>query len=109
MANEKNLEKRVPFVPNDPRINRVGRPKGSRNRSTIVREILDLIEKKINPITGKEEELTQEQIMTLAVLSKARKGDVKAYQALMDSAFGSPKQQTEVTNDGNLSIKIIRE
>lgn len=74
-----------------------GRPKGSRNRSTIVREILELLEKSKHPITGKEENLTQEEIMTLAVLNKARKGDVKAYQALMDSGYGAPKQQTELS------------
>lgn len=85
-----------------------GRPKGSRNRSTIVREILELLEETKNPITQKNEKLSQEQIMTLAVLNRARKGDVRAYQALMDSAFGAPKQQVEQSNDGNLIIKIIR-
>ena len=85
-----------------------GRPKGSRNRSTIIREILDLMEKKNNPITGQEENLSQEQIMTLAVLSKARKGDVRAYQALMDSAFGAPKNQTEITGEVT-TIKVVRE
>ena len=84
-----------------------GRPKGSRNRSTIVREILELMEEMKNPITGNQEKLTQEQIMTLAVLNKARKGDVRAYQALMDSGYGAPKQQTEIT-EGTV-IKVVRE
>lgn len=81
-----------------------GRPKGSRNRSTVVREILELLEKQKNPITGNEEHLSQEQIMTLAVLSKARKGDVRAYQALMDSAFGAAKQTHELS--GEISVPI---
>lgn len=83
-----------------------GRPKGSRNRSTIVREILELLEKQKNPITGKEESLTQEQIMTLAILSRARKGDVRAYQALMDSGYGQPKQQIEMSNEEGGVFKI---
>lgn len=106
MPNPENLEKRVPFEKDDPRINKEGRPKGSRNRSTIVREILELLEHQKNPITGKHEELTQEQIMTLAVLSKARKGDVRAYQALMDSSYGQPKQQIELSNEEEGVFKI---
>lgn len=81
------------------RINKEGRPKGSRNRSTIAREMLELLEKVRNPITGNTEELTQEQIMTLAVLAKGRKGDIRAYVALMDSAHGQPKQQIEMSNE----------
>lgn len=81
----------------DPSPNPEGRPKGSRNRSTIAREILALMEKMKNPVTGKEEKLTQEEIMTLAILKKARGGDVRAYQALMDSGYGQPKQQIETT------------
>lgn len=85
--------------------NPAGRPKGSRNRSTIVREILELMEKVKNPITNEEQQLTQEEIMTLAVLSRARKGDVRAYEALMNSGYGQPKQQTEITGKG---IQIIQ-
>lgn len=81
-----------------------GRPKGSRNRSTIVREILEVIENGLNPITNKHEELSQEQLMTLAVLVKAKAGDVKAYQALMDSAFGAPKQEIDNNLKGDLNI-----
>jgi hypothetical protein len=50
-----------------------------------------------NPITGEIENLSQEDIMTLALLNKARKGDVNAYKQLMDSGYGLPKQQVENT------------
>ena len=39
-----------------------------------------------NPITGEIEELTQEDIGTLALIKKMRSGDVRAYESLMDSA-----------------------
>jgi len=68
--------------------NPAGRPKGTRNRSTIVREWMEAIERAKNPITGETEELSQADIATLAVLKKARSGDVNAYRELMDSAFG---------------------
>ena len=64
-----------------------GRPKGTRNRSTIVREWLEATESMKNPITGQSEKLTQYDIITLALIQKARKGDVQAFKELMDSSF----------------------
>lgn len=76
--------------------NPAGRPKGSKNRSTIVKEILSLLTKLDNPITGKEEWLTNEQHMTISILQKAIKGDVNAYKALMDSAYGTAKDTMDL-------------
>jgi hypothetical protein len=78
-------------------LNPNGRPKGSRNRSTIARQWLEANEVIINPLTKKKEKLSQEDIMTLALINKARKGDVNAYKALMDSGYGAPTQQVEQT------------
>jgi hypothetical protein len=75
-----------------------GRPKGSRNRSTIARLWLETTQKAKNPITGLEETLSQEDLGTLAMVKKMRDGDVSAYKALMDSGYGAPVQQIEQTN-----------
>ena len=75
-----------------------GRPKGSRNRSTIARLWLETTQKAKNPITGVEETLSQEELGTLAMVKKMRDGDVSAYKALMDSGYGAPVQQIEQTN-----------
>jgi hypothetical protein len=69
-----------------------GRPKGSRNRSTIARQWLEVNQKLKNPLTGQEETMSQEDLMTLALIKKAREGDVSAYKALMDSGYGTPHQ-----------------
>lgn len=98
---EENLEKRVPFEPGDERINRNGRPLGSRNRSTIVREWLSVQQKVKNPLTGTVETLDQSDMMVLALISKARKGDVAAFKELMDSSFGKIKDVV----DTNISVK----
>lgn len=81
-----------------------GRPKGSKNRSTIAKYWLEAMQKIKNPINGKLEELSQEDAMTLAMINKARKGDVNAYSKLMDSAYGQAKQTNEVDVNGSLNI-----
>ena len=75
-----------------------GRPKGSKNRSTIARQWLEVNEDLKNPLTSEIERMSQEDVMTLALIKKARSGDVNAYKALMDSGYGSPLQQIESTN-----------
>lgn len=95
MANEDNL---TPFekgsIPNPN-----GRPKGSKNRSTIARKWLETMQNAKNPITGADEHLSQEDLITLAMIHKARKGDVAAYKQLMDSTFGMPTQQIDVQTE----------
>lgn len=51
-----------------------------------------------NPLTSEIEKMSQEDLMTLALIKKARDGDVQAYKKLLDSAYGQPIQQIEQTN-----------
>ena len=44
-----------------------------------------------------KELLSNEDMITLALIHKAKKGDVNAYKALMDSAYGGVKQNVEIT------------
>ena len=83
-----------------------GRPKGVRNRSTLVREWLEVKQKAKNPITGQTEELEQQDIMTLALIRKAREGDVQAYKELMDSAHGKVEQKTDITSKGQRRFEV---
>jgi len=75
-----------------------GRPKGAKGRATIARYWLEVNQNLKNPITGEQENMSQEDLMTLALIKKARDGDVNAYKALMDSGYGAPLQQIEQTN-----------
>ena len=77
--------------------NPAGRPKGSKNRSTVARQWLEVNQSLKNPLTGEQELMSQEDLMTLAIIKKAREGDVAAYKALMDSGYGQPLQQIEQT------------
>jgi len=78
--------------------NPAGRPKGSKNRSTIARKWLEVNQSLKNPLTSETETMSQEDLMTLALIKKAREGDVNAYKALMDSGYGAPIQQIEQTS-----------
>jgi hypothetical protein len=93
MANEENL---IPYKKGQSG-NPNGRPKGSKNRSTIAKKWLQVIQETKNPLTLESEELSQEDLITLALIKKAADGDVNAYKALMDSGYGSPVQQVEQT------------
>ena len=57
-----------------------------------------------NPITKKKELLSQLDIMTIKVINKAKAGNINAYNALLDRAYGKPKQYTEATINQRVTI-----
>ena len=77
-----------------------GRPKGSRSRSTIVREWLEANYKKVNPITGQTETLQIQDHLVISLIGKALKGDVPAFKELMDSGHGKIIDGLDVTSKG---------
>ena len=95
-ATEKQKENLKPVKPGEVR-NPKGRPKGSQNLKTILEKWLSAKEKIKHPINGKEVNLSQLDIITLAQLKEARAGNVQSFNALMDRFEGKPKQISEVT------------
>ena len=102
----------VQFSP-DYQPNNEGRPKGVKNRSTVARQILEMVAvlpdatfdkiKEVFPDIDKQ--MSAEQVATLVMLGTAiGKSDVNAYKAIMDSAYGMPKGEVEHT--GAISIII---
>jgi len=87
MANEENLKKRVPFVKNDPRINREGRPK-------LPTEIEIFAE-----IFAEEKEgVTALEAIIKVLRSQASKGNLKAIEMVLDRLFGKVKQSIDIKN-----------
>lgn len=79
----------------DPSPNPNGRPKGAKNRQTIVKEILELQHE-----TGQ----TYEYVATKAVADKATAGDVTAWDKLMDSAYGKLTDKVD-----NLNMNVAKD
>lgn len=86
--------------------NPAGRVKGAKTRATIARKWLEVAQTLKNPITNVTESMSQEDIMTLSLIKEAREGNVNAYKALMDSAYGAPKQDIDATVTGHIAIHV---
>lgn len=102
MANEHNL---IPAKKGEVR-NPNGRGKGVQNSKTRLLRLLELVQKKRNPITGEEEEFTVLELMDMQMIAKALKGDQRAYEAVVDRLEGKPKQTTDITADIKGSVQI---
>ena len=76
--------------------NPAGRPKGSKNRSTIIREILDLMIKTKDD-DGNDVWRTNEYLMVNSMVRKAiEKGDVSAFNAVFDNVYGKLKDTVDM-------------
>jgi len=89
--------------------------KGTKNRSTIVREIFDSISVldtfKFNDLLSKfphiKNDMSIEYLMTLIQVNKAIfEGDTKAYKVLMDSLYGTPIRQIDLDSQIKLEQDI---
>lgn len=95
-ATEKQKQNLEPAKPGEVR-NPKGKPKGTKNSATIIAKWLKAKEATVDPITKKQVKLSQLDIIVLQQLTKARKGDTTAFNALLDRMEGKPKQVSELT------------
>lgn len=79
--------------------NRTGRPKGSLNRKTLFDKWSEVKSKTKNPLTQKVEGLTQDDLVVLSLLDKAKKGDIVAIREWLDSRFGKVKDIVEIESE----------
>ena len=100
----------TPFQPGN-NANPNGRPIGSKNRSTIARKILEMkalykddalskLQEQYPEIT---KDTTVEEMMTIIQINRAiMSEDPNSYKAVLDSAYGAPKQDMDIR--GNVAI-----
>ena len=70
------------------------------NRSKIILDILSLEQKAFNPITNKEEDLNQWQLIVLSMLKKAKAGGVREAEWLSENGYGKLMKSVEVNQTG---------
>lgn len=99
-----NSENLTPFQPGESG-NPSGRPRGAKNLSTILKELLETDVE----IDGGEKHPYKNAIVT-KLLQKAAKGDIKAIQEIFDRTEGKAKQ--EIKHDGlvntPMQVEIIK-
>lgn len=83
-----------------------GRPKGSKDRATIVKKWLTAEVDIENPLTGKDQKISVEDAMVLAMAQAAIEDkNVAAYNSLKDELYGKLKDSHEST--GELLLKVL--
>lgn len=108
--NDENLK---PFVKGQSG-NPNGRPPGV-SRSTIAKRVLEMqmslpedVYEKIKTIYPEiKQKMSAEEIATIVqIINAISKGDTNAYKAIMDSAYGAPKQEIEGSFENNTPIQV---
>lgn len=102
-------ENLIPAKPGEVR-NPNGRPKGSRNRQTIIREMLEaVVDERFHgiPIIKPKDGETHFENIVAAQLAKAMRGDSVAFKELADSGFGKVKDVIE--HQGTLIGDVLKE
>lgn len=94
------------FHTNPERINKKGRPKGSRPLSKILEEML---EQPIDVIIdGQKIKKPFQEVIIRKLLKKANDGDIRAIQEIFDRMEGRPKQTMDHMTDGEpIRMNII--
>ncbi len=87
MAKLRGAKDGVPFQKGDPRINREGRPKKIPNLDMLLAELLD-------------DEDQSAKLILAALIEKAKDGDVRAAQVILDRAYGKPKESIDIVTNG---------
>lgn len=95
MVHENSLNNLNKPPKGSPKVPGSGRKKGTLNLKQVIQKWLSVkedIDPAQLPILRRRAKLTQLDIMTLKQVAKARNGDTRAYQELMDRGFGKPDQ-----------------
>jgi hypothetical protein len=95
MPNPENLEGQG-FHTDPNRINKEGRPKGTKNLSTILKAMLEEDVEVV--IDGKKERRQFQEVIIRKLLKKANDGDLRAIMEIFDRVEGKAKQEMNITS-----------
>jgi hypothetical protein len=74
--------------------NPAGRPEGARNRSSVLKELLEQVCDFTNPLTLRKETADLETQVMTALIARARRGDVTAIREILDTVYGKQSNTT---------------
>lgn len=92
----------VPFTKDDPRINREGRPIGTKNFATDFDEAVEEIAK-ANNITLSE----ARKVLFRKAYAQAKNGQFPYYKDIMDRYYGKAKESFDITSGGKSISDIL--
>ena len=83
-----------------------GRTPGTKNRSTLLKKWIEVNAKVKNPITKETEAGTVEDMIVIALITKALAGDIAAIKEVNDTLYG--KLQDSAKIDASISIEYSK-
>lgn len=103
MANEKNLK---PFTKDNQPPGYKKSRKGIPNRSTVLKRWLYGKSQFTNPLTLKKAAGTVEDEVVLALITRAKRGNIAAIKEILDTVYGKITDKHELTGEGGGPIPI---
>lgn len=86
-----------------------GRGKGHLNVKTRMLKLFKTVVEQQNPLTGKDEKFTVDEMLDMALVGKALSGDVPAYREIMDRVEGkivTPIEVDGLNNETDIVLNI---
>lgn len=88
--------------------NEKGKPKGTISFKTRIKKWLEVEMEDENPETGKREKMALIDILILAQIKKAKRGNDRSFELIKNHIESLPKQGIDLSNtDGTLSKEIV--
>lgn len=81
-----------------------GRPKGSKNRATVLKKWISISAKIKHPENDSTIKGTMEDKVNLALLTKALTGDVQAIKEINDTLYGKIPDKNELSGTGGKDL-----
>jgi hypothetical protein len=82
-----------------------GRPEGTRNRSTVLKELLSQVCDFTNPLTLRKETADLETQVMTALVARGRRGDVTAIREILDTVYGKVSDKNELS--GSVDVNML--
>jgi hypothetical protein len=89
--------------------NPAGRPEGTRNRSTVLKRLLETVCDFTNPLTLRKETAELEEQILIALIAKARRGDVTAVREILDTVYGKLSEKNELSGAVDVNMLTLEE